>query len=351
MKKVILYLTVILANGAFFHMQAQSVGIGTSEPQTILDIVSTTKGLLIPRMTASQIEAIASPDESELVYALTTDGSVVNQVGFWFYNFGVWMPFTGGSVAAQNIYNTDGTLTSDRVVSQNGNFLDFGPNLLYLDGGSANVGINTDVPTATLDVNGNLTIQSLAGAKNVISDSQGVLMQDAAFFDYGDVKPSYHTADHDGWYLLNGRSIGTLPANAQANAGLLGITTNLPDAAGKYSMGSTTTTGTATGSNTVTLAQANLPNVNFTYTAASAGSHDHNVAYSNTKINTPAVGGGNNIHVHWLGGTFAAGANYSSSTFILFHNHPYTLDSGGSGTAVTIAPRAINFNYFVYLGE
>lgn len=349
MKKAILYIA-ILAGGASYA-QVQSVGIGTSAPQSILDVISSTNGILIPRMAASQIEAIATPDESELVYSLTDDGAVVNQMGLWFYYLGAWVPFTGGSVAAQNIYNTDGTLTSDRVVDQGGNLLNFGPDLLYLSGSSAAVGVNTNAPTTALDINGNLTIQSLAGVKNVVSDSQGVLMQDAAFFDYGDVKPSYRAADHDGWYLLNGRSISSLPAAAQANAGLLGLTTNLPDATGMYSMGSTTTTGDATGSNTVALAQANLPNVNFTYTAASTGDHTHNVAYSNTRINTPAVGGGNNIHVHWLSGTFAAGANYTNATTSIGHNHTYTLDSGGSGTAVTIAPRAINFNYFVYLGE
>jgi hypothetical protein len=45
----------------------------------------------------------------------------------------------------------------------------------------------------------------------------------------GDIKSSVSTADHDGWYLLNGRNISALPVNAQAIAVNLGFTTALPD--------------------------------------------------------------------------------------------------------------------------
>jgi hypothetical protein len=347
-KKAIFQFGVIWAFGALSHAQ---VGIGTNDPKSALDIVSTTSGILVPRMTAAEIEAIANPDEAELVYALTADGAVVNTVGFWFFYQGAWMPFTGGSVPAQNIYNADGVLTADRVINQNGNTLNIGPDLLYLGADSSNIGLNTNMPTAMLDVDGNMIVQNLGGVRNVVSDAQGVLMQDTAFFEYGDVKPSYRSADHDGWYLLDGRSISALPAAAQTNAGLIGIAGNLPDAGGKYSMGSTAATGTTSGNHTVAVAQANMPNVNFSYTAASAGGHSHNVVYSDTRINTPAVGGPNNIHVHWLGGTFYAGANYNNATTSVSHNHTYILNSGGSDVPLSIAPRAINFNYFVFLGE
>ena len=261
MKKAILYLCIILLNGTFCYSQVTPVGIGTINPQAILDIVSTAHGILIPRMTALQVEAIASPDESELVYSLSANGTVVNKAGFWLYQSGVWVPIAGNAAVAANIYTVDGTLTSHRVVGQNGKFLNFGSNLLYLSGSNPVVGINTNSPTNTLDVNGNVKIQALASAKKaVISDSNGVLMHNDVFFDYGDVKPSYSTTDHDGWYLLDGRSLSTLPANAQANAAsALGSITNLPNATGRYSMGTTSTTGNIAGSNTVALVTANLP--------------------------------------------------------------------------------------------
>ena len=47
--------------------QSQNVGIGTVTPATILDVVSTTQGVLIPRVTTLQMNAIASPSSGLLV--------------------------------------------------------------------------------------------------------------------------------------------------------------------------------------------------------------------------------------------------------------------------------------------
>ena len=65
------------------------VGIGNPAPAASaqLDLTSTSKGLLIPRMAAVQRTAIASPAEGLLVYQ--TDGTV----GFYFYKGGIWSNF------------------------------------------------------------------------------------------------------------------------------------------------------------------------------------------------------------------------------------------------------------------
>jgi hypothetical protein len=62
------------------------VGIGTTTPDasSALDITSTTKGLLIPRMTAAQRDAISSPAIGLMIYQ--TDGTV----GFYYYNGSSW---------------------------------------------------------------------------------------------------------------------------------------------------------------------------------------------------------------------------------------------------------------------
>jgi hypothetical protein len=66
MKMVI---TIALFAISIGFTNAQNVGIGTNTPQAsaILDVTSTTKGLLPPRMTKAQRDAIASPAEGLLI--------------------------------------------------------------------------------------------------------------------------------------------------------------------------------------------------------------------------------------------------------------------------------------------
>ncbi len=67
MKWLIGVMSVTITCSAIF---AQNVGIGTNTPQASaqLDVSSTTKGLLAPRMTTAQRNAIASPAKGLLVY-------------------------------------------------------------------------------------------------------------------------------------------------------------------------------------------------------------------------------------------------------------------------------------------
>ena len=59
------------------------VGINTTTPQALFDVVSTSSGILIPRLTTTQRDAIVSPSTSELIYN-STNGR------FEFYNGSAW---------------------------------------------------------------------------------------------------------------------------------------------------------------------------------------------------------------------------------------------------------------------
>jgi hypothetical protein len=85
--------------------QNQNVGIGTVTPDAsaILDISSTNKGLLAPRLTTSQRQAIASPAIGLLVYDIT--------IGCYFYFNNTWVSLCqlSGPQGATGQQGTTGT--------------------------------------------------------------------------------------------------------------------------------------------------------------------------------------------------------------------------------------------------
>jgi hypothetical protein len=83
MKKIIAPILFLLFA---FTTKAQNIGIGTNTPHqsAALDIADTTKGILIPRMTMAQRNAIQNPAEGLMVYQTDSISS------FYFMNNGEW---------------------------------------------------------------------------------------------------------------------------------------------------------------------------------------------------------------------------------------------------------------------
>jgi len=215
-----------------------------------------------------------------------------------------------------------------------------------------NVGIGTSTPQQKLHVNnGSIRINDgTEGAGKVLtSDANGnASWQAPAAVTPGDVKHGFQSVDHNGWYLLNGRAISSLPANAQTAAASLGFTGNLPNATNRVLKARTgsETLGATTGSNSIILTQANLPNYNMTATTSTNGNHSHE--YQD--------GGANDINVGVYGlfssnTTLADNGDVTSTTASAgSHSHTVTVNSGGSGTAINSTPASIVTNVFVYLG-
>lgn len=102
MKRIIRLLVIsILLGGNFGYAQ---VGIGTTTPESssILDLSTTSKGMLIPRMTMVQKIAIANPATGLLIYQ--TDGAE----GFWYYTGTTWVPLMS-SLTAWTLTGNSGT--------------------------------------------------------------------------------------------------------------------------------------------------------------------------------------------------------------------------------------------------
>ncbi|NHM01757.1 hypothetical protein [Flavobacterium difficile] len=174
---------------------------------------------------------------------------------------------------------------------------------------------------------------------------------------FGDIKHSLATTDHNGWYLLDGRSIALLPTTAQSNAISIGLSGNLINMDDSFIKTKTPTDnmGNITGSNQIVLTQAHLPNVNFSGITALAGNHHHE--YSDQYSPIQSLGLATNvlallpiINVN-VGRPENLTATLFSSTSSGDHSHTVNVNSGGLDVPIEATPKHIVTNVFIYLGE
>lgn len=131
-------LSVILSIGLFMllvhSLDAQNVAINTDgsvpDASAMLDVKSSNKGMLVPRMTTAQRTGIASPAPGLLVYDTDTNN-------FWFYNGVGWTQMTTGG-SGSGPWATNG----NNIVNTN----------------TGRVGIGTNVPNARLALDSGMVI-------------------------------------------------------------------------------------------------------------------------------------------------------------------------------------------------
>lgn len=103
---------------------------------------------------------------------------------------------------------------------------------------------------------------------------------------FGDIKTGIQVVDHNGWVLLNGRLLTDLTTTQAAQAtSLLGVTaTNLPDATNTYMSQNGAALGSVSGSNTKALDRNQLPNATLRYSRINAVYTDGNSGRSSVGI-------------------------------------------------------------------
>ncbi|MHC1776300.1 MAG: hypothetical protein AB9834_12915 [Lentimicrobium sp.] len=168
MRKLIIFF-LLLGFSASAQVAVNTDGT-TPDPSAMLDVKSTTRGLLIPSMTTTQRNAIISPAEGLIIYNTTT--SQINQ-----WQNGTWMFL----------------LTNDYWVGG-------GTGWMFNIGD--NIGINTAGPSERLDVNGNIRT---TGSMNI--DNTSAILQ----FKSGGV--------NTGFVQLSGENLrlGTNSGNTNGN--------------------------------------------------------------------------------------------------------------------------------------
>jgi hypothetical protein len=162
-----------------------AAGIGTTSPNSssLLEVKSTTKGVLIPRMTLTQRNAIASPATSLLIYQTNSTP------GFYYYNGSAWTAVSskGANTTLSNLVaptsiNMDLLPSSTNTINlgsgtqlwKNVYFdtIHFGDgstqsNALWKKKGSVayynsgNVGIGTSTPSAKLEITGDAVVNGI----------------------------------------------------------------------------------------------------------------------------------------------------------------------------------------------
>ncbi|MFM9988884.1 hypothetical protein [Flavobacterium sp.] len=157
-------LLLLLSSPIFVTAQ---VGIGNTNPQGALDITTDTAtnptnadGLLIPRvaLSATTIETVITPTESEMVYNIATINDVTP--GYYYWNATKWIRLTTseekdkwsltGNLATNPTVNFIGTIDATDFVTRTNNL----ERMRILSNG--NVGIGIGIPDANMDVLGTI---------------------------------------------------------------------------------------------------------------------------------------------------------------------------------------------------
>lgn len=215
---ILLFLLVLTCT----HMSAQ-VGLGTTSPQasSILDITSTTKGLLIPRMTYAQKIAIPTPATGLMVYQTNVSGA--EQAGLYYFDGSLWKRFARFDELGSG-GNSSWTISG---VDQYSNV-------------TGNVGIGTITPTSKLHIDGSVLLE---GSTFAFNHPSGILQ-----FRNNSINKSYIQLSGDNLRLGTnaGNSAGQIIMRMDGvermvidNNGNIGMGTTSPDPSAKLHIQST----------------------------------------------------------------------------------------------------------------
>ena len=248
MKKIFLFITVLIT--AYANAQTNifpstgAVGIGTTTPNvsSLLEIKSTTKGLLIPRMTKAQRDAIATPATGLMIYQTNSTP------GFYYYNGTAWKAVTPAATASQ--WTTSGT----NIYNNNAGF----------------VGIGTSTPSVPLEVAGEIKSSGLTVTDN--ARINGIDVGIGKGMDISNIGIGYGVLPHDtgsgntsvGYTSMYNNLSGSSNTGVGENALLYNISGNRNVAIGI----STLNTNTTGSDNTVIGAGADVGSSNLTNATA-----------------------------------------------------------------------------------
>ncbi len=147
MKKNYILLTMALMSTFCGSLSAQNVGIGTKVPDNsaVLDISSSDKGLLIPRLSIEERNKISNPADGLLIYQTNEN------TGFYYFENDSWNELS--PTEAKAVAGTDGdwTVVGNGGLNHNTNFIGTTTNvpLVFKVNGQRNIFLDINDGTAT----------------------------------------------------------------------------------------------------------------------------------------------------------------------------------------------------------
>ena len=297
MRKVYVLFFVLFS----FGLSQAQVGINNPSPDdnSILDLKATDKGLLIPRLSTTQREAMSTGtgfSQGMMVYDITLDilfvgyGNGASANTKW-YAINPW----------KTEYRTDNNAITAHTTAMTATGIKHG-----------NIGIGETNPTEKLHVDGKVKATEFIGYG--ATPIGGIIMWS------GSTVP-------DGWTLCNGvTNNGITPPNLSGRF-VVGIGSNGTTSYSHANKG---------GLDAVTLSASQMPQHNHTFTTSSNGNHTHQIERlpydgMGSGIDMMSMTGSSNWDEAWTGvDTRGRGASISTNGN---HNHSGTTANKGSSTA------------------
>jgi hypothetical protein len=361
-------LTTVLIFGSTISVFAQ-IKVGdnptTLNPDALLEIETTDKGLLLPRvaLTSTTDAAPLSAHVQGMIVYNTADVPAPGDVTTgYYYNDGTqWV-----RLAEDNSIANEWMITGNAGTDEASDFIGTTDAVAFVTRtdntermrvtSTGNVGIGSASPTEKLQVEGNINFSGALMPDNQAGSVGQALLSGGAgapptwgspIAAFGDVKTGIQATDHGGWVKLDGRLTSSLTSTQQLQAAVLGIGSNLPDASNAVLMQNGLTLGNVSGSNTKTIAQNQLPNVTLGGSTSTAGAHTHNLRVTQDANLQSGVQSGV--------ATDNNNAGTSNAQVVSGGAHTHTITTTSINGNVTqqqldITPKALSINVFIYLG-
>lgn len=150
LKTALLFFVIINLHVEKLHAQNTfpangSAGIGTTAPDAsaLLDMVSTSKGMLAPRMTKNQRDAIAAPATGLLIYQTN------NKPGFYYFDGAAWNAVSAKG-ANTSLSNLTATSINTDMLPANAGVNDLGSSTANWRAAYLNTGVFTSTTAGTM---------------------------------------------------------------------------------------------------------------------------------------------------------------------------------------------------------